>query len=53
LDPGRVLVVWLAYIMSEADYQLNQVEEWVVDRLETWSSCLGVSVQVLDFSAAR
>jgi hypothetical protein len=48
LDPGRVLVGWLAHILSEADHRLNQVEEWAAKRLETLSGCLGVAVRALD-----
>lgn len=53
LDPGRVLVGWLAHILSEADHRLNQVEDWASERIETLSGCLGVSVRALDFSDDR
>ncbi len=47
LDLGRVLVGWLAHILSEADHRLNQVEEWAAGRIETLSGCLGVAVRAL------
>ncbi len=50
LNPGRVLVGWLAHILSEADHRLNQLEDWASKRIETLSGCLGVSVRALDFS---
>jgi len=53
LDLGRVLVGWLAHILSEADHRLNQVEEWAAGRIETLSGCLGVAVRALDFSDDR
>jgi len=53
LDLGRVLVGWLAHILSEADHRLNQVQDWAAGRIETLSGCLGVAVRALDFSATR
>ena len=32
LSPGRVLTGWLAYILSEGDHRLNQVQDWVAGR---------------------
>jgi len=53
LDLGRVLVGWLAHILSEADHRLNQVEEWAAGRIETLSGCLGGAVRAVDFSDDR
>jgi transposase len=53
LDPGRLLVGWLAHILSQADHRLNQVQDWASKRLETLSGCLGVAVRALDFSDDR
>jgi transposase len=52
-DLGRVLVGWLAHLLSEADHRLNQVEEWAAGRIETLSGCLGGAVRALDFSDDR
>ena len=53
LDLGRVLVGWLAHLLSEADHRLNQVEEWAAGRIETLSGCLGGAVRALDCSDDR
>jgi len=53
LDPGRVLVGWLAHILSQADHRLNQVQDWAAKHIQTLSACLGSPVQALDFSDDR
>jgi hypothetical protein len=53
LDPGRVLVGWLAHILSQADHRLNQVQDWAAKHIQTLSGCLGSPVQALDFSDDR
>ena len=40
LSLGQVVVVWLAYILSEGDHRLNQVQHWVGGLLLTLSMCL-------------
>jgi transposase len=53
LSIGQVVVVWLAYILSEGDHCLNHVESWAVGLLETLSTALGIAVRGLDFSDDR
>jgi len=53
LDPGRVLVGWLAHILSQADHRLNQAQDWASSRIETLNGCLGAPVRALDFSDDR
>jgi transposase len=53
LSPGQVLTGWLAYILSEADHRLNQVQDWAARRLETLRGCLDAQVRALDFSDDR
>jgi hypothetical protein len=48
-----VVVVWLAYILSEGDHGLNHVESWAAKLLKTLSAGLGMAVQVLDGSDDR
>lgn len=53
LSPGQVLTGWLAHILSEADHRLNQVQDWVAQRLETLRGCLGTDLRPLDFTDDR
>jgi len=53
LDPGRVLVGWLTYILSQADHRLNQVEDWVSKHIHILSECPGMYIQARDFSNDR
>src|SRR5260370_37822452 len=39
LSLGWVSVVWLAYILSQADHRMNRVQEWAIRRLETLHAC--------------
>jgi transposase len=41
LSLGQMCVVWLTFILSEADHRLNQVEAWVAEHRLTLSRCLG------------
>ena len=53
LSIGHVVVVWLAYILSEGDHRLNHVEGWAAKLLKTLSAGLGMAVQALDVSDDR
>ena len=37
---GQIVVVWLAYLLSEGDHRLNSVQGWVAGILMTLSICL-------------
>ena len=50
---GHIVEVWLAYILSEGDHRLNQVEGWSGGLLMTLEQCLGKPVRALDFSDDR
>lgn len=50
LTPGFVLVIWLAYIVSQADHRLNRVENWVENHLEMLRLSIKQNVTPLDFS---
>jgi transposase len=39
LSVGELSVVWLAYILSQADHRMNRVQEWASRRLETLRGC--------------
>jgi transposase len=50
---GEVACVWIAFITSQGDHRLNQVEPWVEDNLHTVQACLGKTVRPLDFQDDR
>lgn len=50
---GQVVVVWLAFIITEANHRLSHVEEWAEQRLLTLKGCLEQEVRGLDFSDDR
>ena len=54
LSLGQIVVVWLAYILSEGDHRLNSVQGWVAGILMTLSICLKAGgLRTLDFSDDR
>ncbi len=50
---GWTVIVWLAYILSECDHRLNQVEQWVEKLLQTLTICTGQDIQAREFSDDR
>jgi transposase len=50
---GAVAVVWLTFILSEANHRLSHVQDWAQQRLKTLSGCLGQEVRALDLSDDR
>jgi transposase len=50
---GDVACVWLAFITSQGDHRLNQVQPWVAANLHTLQACLGKTVRPLDFQDDR
>ena len=53
LSLGRVTMVWLTHILSQADHRLSYVQPWAEKRLETLRGCTHQSVRALDFSDDR
>ena len=54
LGLGEVVVVWLAYVLSEGDHRLNSVQGWAAGILMTLSICLkAAGLRELDFSDDR
>ena len=54
LSLGEVSVVWLAFILSEGDHRLNQVQEWAQGRLMSLQACLErPQLRALDLSDDR
>ena len=53
LSMGKVVMVWLSYILSQGDHRKSHVEDWVAERLSSLSSCLDEEVRALDFSDDR
>lgn len=50
---GWTMAVWLTHILSEGDHRLNQVQDWVAQRLGTLRMSTGRSVRALELSDDR
>jgi transposase len=53
LSLGQMCVIWLTFILTQADHRLNQVEPWVAEHQQTLSGCLGVEVEPRDCTDDR
>jgi transposase len=53
LSLGRVTVLWLTHLLSEADHRLNHGEPWAEQRLHTLRGSTGQRVHPLDLSDDR
>lgn len=53
LSLGAVGCGWLAFILSQADHRLSQVEEWAESLLFTLQTGLGQDLRSLDFNDDR
>ena len=53
LSLGQMCVIWLTFILSQADHRLNQVEPWVAEHHVTLSRCLDCEVQPRDCNDDR
>lgn len=53
LSVGWLTASWLAYILSEADHRMCEVEPWATDRMEMLSALLPQSVGEKDFADDR
>jgi transposase len=50
---GEVACVWVAFITSQGDHRLCQLQPWAQDNLHTLAACLGKTVRPLDFQDDR
>lgn len=50
---GEVACVWIAFIASQGDHRLCQLQPWAEANLHTLSACLGKTVRPLDFHDDR
>jgi hypothetical protein len=50
---GEVACVWLAFITSQGDHRLAQLQHWAQANLHTLTACLGKTVRPLDFHDDR
>jgi transposase len=50
---GEVACVWIAFITSQGDHRLCQLQPWAQDNLHTLQACLGKTVRPLDFQDDR
>lgn len=53
LDWGWLIVIWLAYILSEGDHRKVMVREWVEQRRQTLEQVCGIEIRDTDFSDDR
>jgi transposase len=53
LSLGRLLSVWISYILSEADHRMSEVETWAAERMECLSALLPDAVCEKDFTDDR
>ncbi len=53
LSLGTLVVVWLSYILSQADHRLSYVEDWIEKRQKTLEICLKQQLTVKDFTDDR
>jgi transposase len=50
---GEVACVWIAFITSQGDHRLCQLQPWAQNNLHTLAACLGKTVRPLDFQDDR
>ena len=53
LSTGWLVVVWLAYILSEGDHRKFNVQEWVMQHQQTLERLLGQTLRDTDFTDDR
>ncbi len=53
LSLGWCAIVWLSYIISQADHRLSYVQDWVDKRQKTLALCTTQALKPLDFSDDR
>lgn len=53
LSLGQMCIIWLTFILTQADHRLNQVEPWVAEHQQTLSGCLGCDVEPRDCTDDR
>ena len=53
LDWGWIIVIWLAYIVSEGDHRKVVVRDWVEQRRQTIEQVCGLEISPTDFSDDR
>src|SRR5438445_591820 len=53
LTNGLVACVWIAFITSQGDHRLCQLQTWAQNNLHTLQTCLGKTVRPLDFQDDR
>lgn len=50
---GEVASVWIAFLVSQGDHRLSQLQPWAQNNLHTLQACLGKTVRALDFQDDR
>jgi transposase len=53
LSVGQTVLVWLSFILSEADHRLSYVEPWVARHQATLKQLVDPALQVTDFTDDR
>jgi transposase len=50
---GWTTAIWLAHMVSEGDHRMNQVQDWVAQRVQTLHRCMGQEVREQSWSDDR
>jgi hypothetical protein len=50
---GWTTAVWLTHMVSEGDHRMNQVQDWVAQRVQTLQRCTGQEVRGQSWSDDR
>ncbi len=53
LSLGRVTIIWLTHVLSQADHRMNRVQPWAERRLETLQGCSDAPLEVRDLGDDR
>lgn len=53
LSIGGLIMVWLSYIVSQADHRMNRVEQWAASQINTLKAIIPNEIGVKDFTDDR
>ena len=50
---GQLVLIWLSYILTEADHRMNHVRDWVSRRQQALEQLIGQEIRETDFTDDR
>lgn len=50
---GQIVLIWLSYILTEADHRMNHVRDWVASRRHALEHLIGQEIRETDFTDDR